>query len=162
MVDSGFSSTAGHPHMRYRIIGTHAKQEGTIEEVVEAASESQARAIAAKRGIAVRSVEPAPEPSPASSTQPRISSDDPEKPVLVRIEPGYVQTIERTGKRWKGLMLIGALALIGGTTSCGWLVVRDPRALSDPPMLAWVGGAIALVGLLVLLVGRIGAWWHHG
>lgn len=59
------------------------------------------------------------------------------------------QTIEQTGKIWKAWTAAGAVAGLGGLAmgilagSSGWLLVA-------------MGGGIAWV------IGRIGAWWHHG
>lgn len=86
----------------------------------------------------------------------------PEEPVLVRIAPGSVQTIERTGKLWKGIMAAAALLFIVGVAGCALAVVRDPRAVTHPPLLSWIGGTTALVGFIGLLVGKVGAWWFHG
>ncbi len=70
--------------------------------------------------------------------------------------PRPVQVIERTGRRWKGvrmlgwlLVLVGLLALVAGWTA------EDSRSLAP-------GWWIALAGAACLWVARAGAWWHHG
>lgn len=86
----------------------------------------------------------------------------PDEPVLVRLAPGTVQTIEQTGKLWKGIMALSALLFVLGITGCALAVVRDPRAVTDPPLLSWIGGVAALAGFIGLLIGKLGAWWYHG
>lgn len=59
------------------------------------------------------------------------------------------QTIERTGKEYKAMMLVG------------WLVV-----LSSPILLFSHHGALAagalIAGVAVETIARIGAWWNNG
>jgi len=85
-----------------------------------------------------------------------------DEPVLVRLEPGSVQTIERTGKLWKGILAVSALVFVLGIAGCALAVVRDPRAVTDPPLLSWIGGVVAGLGFVGLVVGKLGAWWYHG
>lgn len=153
--------------MRYRIIGQDPDTGTSIDLIVDAPSAQKAQAIAEARKIKVQRIEPEPDapPPPTSLTESKTDADDDndkKEPVLVRIEPGYVQTIERTGKNWKALLLLGSLLLLGGLTSCGWAMLSDPRALTSPPLLAWIGGSIALTGFVIFLFGRFGAWWFHG
>lgn len=82
--------------------------------------------------------------------------------VVVRPAP-LVQTIERTGKKWKALMLIGFLTFLGGLGNCtvSMMAVGASQNAASAGFGA-LGFLIAIAGLVVLIVGRIGGWWHHG
>lgn len=67
-----------------------------------------------------------------------------------------VQTVERTGKAWKLVQLVGAGVSILATV---WTVAKlsgSPEATAGPQMVG------ILLGLAAFIVGRIGAWWFHG
>lgn len=146
--------------MRYAILGTKSDSKEEVRLTIDAPDPLAARAEAKAQGIDVVRLEPIDE---EPGTVGRADDDAaPREPVLVRIEPGYVQTIERTGKTWKAFLLVGWLLLALGATTCGWSLLRDPSAAGGPPLLAWMGGAVALVGLAIFLFGRLGAWWFHG
>ncbi len=125
--------------MKYRVIGTDSKTKASVELILDAADEAAARADSAARGIAVERVVPA---------------DDPRTP--------RIQLIELTAKKWKGLFLFSAATLLAGAMLGGWLLLRTPQSLAHPPIGAWIGGAIALLGLAGVVAARLGAWWHHG
>ncbi|KKM83851.1 hypothetical protein LCGC14_1305040 [marine sediment metagenome] len=61
-----------------------------------------------------------------------------------------IQTIEVTGKKWKGIQLIGIILILIG------VVVA----------IATEGGGVGIfflsVGFGMYAYSRIGAWWHHG
>jgi len=57
-------------------------------------------------------------------------------------------TIEKTGKKWKKLTVIGAGCIVGGLLGL---------ALFGP-----IGALLFLIGLPVLIYTSIGKWWHHG
>ena len=66
-----------------------------------------------------------------------------------------VQTIEKTSKTWKGLMVLAVLIMGAG-------MVFVAVALNGASA-AWVFASILLLGgFVVYLVARIGAWWYHG
>ena len=138
--------------MRFRIVGHEVTGAQPIELGLDADSAQQARRRAIELGVRVESVSEIDARAPGAGIE----------PVLVRMEPGYIQTIERTGKPWKALLLISLVFLTLGVASCSWAVVRDPRALSHPPLLSVSGATLAIVGLAGVLVARIGAWWKHG
>lgn len=98
---------------------------------------------------------------PESVTEAALAPRAPE-PVLVRLEPGYIQTIEQTGKTWKALLAVSLLLLTLGVGACSWSVMTHPNPWRHPPALAIVGGAVALAGFAGVLIARIGAWWRHG
>ena len=62
-----------------------------------------------------------------------------------------VTTIEATGKLWKSVMLIGAMMFFIGLAT----LYVDPAPSYDC-------ARMAAIGLLVYIIGRIGAWWNHG
>jgi hypothetical protein len=69
-----------------------------------------------------------------------------------------VQTIEKTGKKWKRQMLFAAgLCIIGIFVSCAG-VNGGPRG--NP--LGQVGVLMIIVGFFWGIVARVFAWWHHG
>ena len=59
-----------------------------------------------------------------------------------------VQTVEATGKGWKGAQLISALIAI----------LAIFAFLVFPPL----GGLMVVGGIFVFCLARIGAWWGHG
>lgn len=70
--------------------------------------------------------------------------------------PIAVQTIEATGKKWKMMQLFGGLLLVLGFAGvCGGAASSSS---GDNPM---VVALVVLAGLILLLWGRFGAWWHH-
>lgn len=153
--------------MRYRVIGVDAKTKKPIEMVIEAADEAAARADAGARGMGVERVEAAGPPVEvtAAARTPFLAGGAPEQPrepVVVRLEAGQVVLVELTGKRWKGLLLVSLAVMVVGVMVGGWFVMRDPRSLAHPPVTAWIGGVVALVGFVGVVTARVGAWWGHG
>lgn len=68
------------------------------------------------------------------------------------IVPPEVQTIEKTSKKWKGAQLISAaIAIIGLLTA----FTADPAAMA-------VGTTMLMLGIVMFIVFKIIAWWHHG
>lgn len=78
-----------------------------------------------------------------------------------------IVTTQATSKRWKALMLSGAILLVGGVLDSyatwrdlqgDWLLAHH---LAD--QLGWPlpGGLMIIVGVAAYLGGRIGAWWNH-
>lgn len=70
--------------------------------------------------------------------------------------PIQAQTIEATAKKWKGLQLLGALLVILGIGPC----VAGTDSGNDATV--GVGVALLLIGLVLFLGARFGAWWGHG
>jgi hypothetical protein len=60
-----------------------------------------------------------------------------------------IVTTQQTGKRYKGAQLIGAVMMCAGVISCS---AHEPG----------VAAGLTLVGLVVFLGARMGAWWNHG
>jgi multidrug efflux pump subunit AcrB len=71
--------------------------------------------------------------------------------IVVVQEPqtGRIQTIERTGKKWKALMLISVLMTIAGFIAF----------FGNQPHPAVV---LFPLGIVFLVISKIGAWWFHG
>ncbi len=63
------------------------------------------------------------------------------------VEP-QVETIERTGKKYKGAMFAGGVAMVFGII----LFMGGAQVL---------GGLLLAGGLIYYIYGRWGAWWHH-
>jgi len=63
--------------------------------------------------------------------------------------PLKAATIEATGKRYKGRQVMGALAIVVGFI----LIVTDHFA---------IGVVLLILGLFDIIMGYVGAWWHHG
>lgn len=60
-----------------------------------------------------------------------------------------VVVTEQTGKKYKGLQLLGVLLFAAGTVSC---VAHELQASAG----LWTLGAVIYTG------ARVGAWWNHG
>ena len=63
------------------------------------------------------------------------------------VEP-QIQTNERTGKKYKGAMVAGGVAIVFGLM----LFMGGAQVL---------GGFLLAGGLVYYIYGRWGAWWHH-
>jgi len=64
------------------------------------------------------------------------------------------QQIEQTGKRYKGMIALGVMAIIVG------IIWRAFASASDADS---SGSGVAIAGGLVAYVaGRFLAWWNHG
>lgn len=103
------------------------------------------------------------QPASQSSSHPPSPSPTPREPVEVRPAPGAVWTIERTGKTWKLLLLIGVVLMLAGL-ALGALAfdVRHMRFDRPTPLSFYAGAVLALAGVVLMIVARIGAWWNHG
>ena len=66
--------------------------------------------------------------------------------------------IERTSKKWKALMLLSGLGMIGGCSG----VLAGATAQEPNGALVAIGGGLALLALLVFVFAKIMAWWYHG
>ena len=66
-----------------------------------------------------------------------------------------VVIIEQTSKRWKLVILIGALMTIG---SCSFFLTFTPSLGSDRSNISLV---VFIVGVCTMIVGKIGKWWYH-
>lgn len=86
----------------------------------------------------------------------RISDAAPSCLGCGRPQKAGVQTVELTGKKWKALQLWGGLFLILSPFVC----VAGAKG-QDGPGLMMGGMAMFALGAAVLLIGRIGAFWHH-
>jgi hypothetical protein len=66
------------------------------------------------------------------------------------------QTIERTGKPYKAMQLIGVLCLCAGVISCVAQVNNpQPEASLSMPLLF-------VLGIVLTVGGKVLGWWHHG
>lgn len=62
-----------------------------------------------------------------------------------------VTTIEATSKGWKVVILTGGLMFVAGVVSaCSHPVYEAACAM------------LAELGIVLYIVGKIGAWWNHG
>lgn len=105
-----------------------------VEIVVQAADPAQAQGIAHSKGLLVRDI-----------TQASAAVGRPGGPPML---------IEKTSKKFKGPILVSALVVIASVPAC-MVGVNDPA----------IGGAGVLMfwgGLLMFIVFRAVAWWHHG
>jgi hypothetical protein len=98
-----------------------------------------------------------------------LGSDD-DDPLPSRRRRNTVQTVELTGKRWKALILVGALlTILGALLWCSGLgllpgaLLPNVNVSPDRAAQAFVTGLmLIIVGLVLYIVGRVGAWWYHG
>ena len=65
-----------------------------------------------------------------------------------------VKTIQKTSKKWKGLQLVGMLAICVGIFGCFTGVAQDEPSLTCSAI-SWT------IGVPALIIGRFGAWWNH-
>jgi GYF domain 2 len=77
--------------------------------------------------------------------EPQDISRSPARPLL----------IETTGKKWKSAHFISILMTIGG------LLVIYLASRQESKAIAMVGAAISIAGLIVAVIAKAGAWWHH-
>jgi hypothetical protein len=63
---------------------------------------------------------------------------------------GAVSTVQQTGKKWKAMQLAGAALMIFGVVSCSAQGDAQTSALA------------LMIGFVVFVGARIGAWWNHG
>ena len=69
---------------------------------------------------------------------------------------GRVKLIEKTGRGWKAIRVLGWLLILGGA-----LALHGGRATHDSRR-ALVGWWIAAAGVACLVTSRAGAWSYHG
>ena len=71
--------------------------------------------------------------------------------------------IERTSKKLKGYMLVG-----GFISAIGLLIIIVSISI---PTVGWstvprngavIGSSIMIIGIMIVTITRIRAWWHHG
>lgn len=62
-----------------------------------------------------------------------------------------VTTIEATSKAWKAVILTGGLMFVAGVVSA-----------CTQPFYEAMSAMVAELGIVLYIVGKIGAWWHHG
>lgn len=60
--------------------------------------------------------------------------------------------IEQSAKKWKAVQLAGGIAIIVGLLL--GMTVRSGLGV--------FGVALALVGIIAFVYGKIARWWHHG
>lgn len=76
------------------------------------------------------------------------------RPAQPAVPPEKVQTIEATGKKYKGMQLIGSLLICLGVISCVYQM-NNPASSSIMTIIFMASG------FLIMIVGRFGAWWDH-
>lgn len=66
-------------------------------------------------------------------------------------QPRHAQPVlvEQTSKQWKGGIALGGMGVVVGAIAAG---AGAPTA----------GAVFIVLGALVYVVSRFGAWWHHG
>jgi DNA-directed RNA polymerase subunit RPC12/RpoP len=70
--------------------------------------------------------------------------------------PIAAQTIEATGKKWKLMQLSGVALLVVGFA--GLCATASSSSAAEGSL---VTGFALLGGLVLMVWGRFGAWWHH-
>jgi hypothetical protein len=69
-----------------------------------------------------------------------------------------VQTVELTSKRWKKLVLWGGGMMFLGPCVCiGGMSNHD----SSTGQMMLIGTIMPMVGLVLLIWGKVGAYWHN-
>ena len=67
-----------------------------------------------------------------------------------------VQVIEKTGRTWKEVRVLGWLLILVG------VVVLFVGWAADHSSGVAVGWGLGLMGVCCLWISRAGAWWYHG
>ena len=70
--------------------------------------------------------------------------------------PGRVQIIEKTGRGWKAIRLLGWLLVTGGVLM---LRASPETHAADARRFGWL---IAGAGVACIVTSKAGAWWYHG
>lgn len=169
--------------MLYHVQVTSASTGQAKVLAIDATDEAAAVEQAVSRGYRVLAIAepPAHQPPSVEPSTPHAAPSSPhDELVALRAQVAtlqaimqlrtHVQTIEQTGKRYKGMMLSGlALALLGVLTIGMGVILAGASAKSaggtSPAfaMSAFVAGACSLVGgLAMYFIARGLAWWHHG
>lgn len=69
-----------------------------------------------------------------------------------------VVTVERTAKRWKALLLIGA-----GLTVLATIAIATRMHDLQPSVIEMRIAAFSFIaGILLILIALFGGWWNHG
>jgi hypothetical protein len=77
-------------------------------------------------------------------------------PIARTLLQGPVQVIETTGRRWKGVRVLGwLLILVAAFMLFAEWAANNSRGVA-------VGWSIGLAGVACLWTSRVGAWWYHG
>jgi hypothetical protein len=68
-----------------------------------------------------------------------------------------IVTVQQTSKAWKAAIALGVLILMAG-------VVGVFVAMNDPSLqvVGLAGGAACVLGIIITIIAKIGAWWCHG
>lgn len=70
--------------------------------------------------------------------------------------PGRIQTIQKTGKAWKAIMLVSGIAIaLSGLMAAGASAASESH-IAAPAML------ILASSTGTFIFARLGAWWFHG
>jgi DNA-directed RNA polymerase subunit RPC12/RpoP len=91
----------------------------------------------------------------------RYCGHDLQDPSTFRQGVKPVQTIEQTGKKWKGLYLTGLIVTFICTFMCviSFFGIGDYLGTGDYTFY-WLFGAA--MGVLICTFSNFGAWWYHG
>lgn len=147
--------------MRYVVHGAHQQSGQEANFVIEAATAAHAEARANEMGFLVHSVLQQPVHVAPQTDIERLASAVRSGPPIVVRPAKQVQTIEKTGKEWKAVILLGGVMMIAGLVVFALTIASDARP-SGPNVGAIAGLVAFIVGLVVYGIGRVGAWWYHG
>ena len=156
--------------MRYRVTGAHRETGKVVDLTLEASTPSGAEEQANQMGVMIEHIEVDAPPVAAPPAAPRADSLAEQAAQQIARAPSgravvvrpakEVQTIEKTGKRWKLLILFGTILMISGLTSC----ILGSAEATDSTETASLGTGFLLFfgGFAIAVIGKFGAWWHHG
>ena len=96
---------------------------------------------------------------PTIDTRPRVPSS--------RSARNHTQTIEQTSKFWKAIMLVGGLICVPAIplsvlSTLGVALAADGRGLAIQGVPAEALTIAIFIGVSMVVVGKVGAWWYHG
>jgi len=79
----------------------------------------------------------------------------PGQPAVPPEKSNNIQTIEATGKAWKGMQFCGGIFTCIGVISCIRLFSNPASASPITPII------LLILGFLLMIIGKFGAWWEH-
>ncbi|MGK0259430.1 MAG: hypothetical protein ACI96M_002872 [Candidatus Azotimanducaceae bacterium] len=107
-----------------------------------------------------------PKPAPQkrivrTNAKQRIRADQARRRATAAPAP-RVQTVEQTGKGYKALMVIGVLFILLGGIAMGVAASAGQSGNPDSEGAGGIGMALIVLGIMLNIFARVGAWWNHG
>jgi hypothetical protein len=122
---------------------------------LDAPTPGEAAYDAAALGVDVGSIEQEAAPVQAGAPMARESEDDDERTVLIELTSKRI-------KRWlaaaAGVLMLALVLAAAGMV----LVFRRQQFAGWGMVLLWASGVLLVLGMALMVVSRVRAWWRHG